>query len=416
MGNSSDKMDGSANHGITKLMINKEPITIQNMIEMNIFESLTNPATTGYAVLADREAILEKRELVAGDSIEIEFTSKARKTDTFSYKGIITGANGKTSLESTFPVTEIHFCSEWWFKATTKQVSKCYKKKTWADIIDDLINTECGGSYASYGPDPTIELERFVCPYWTPAHTIKYLLDGAHADPLETGYVLVENINFQNTILISLDLLFQGEWGIHPSKLVIGSQNKLYEGNVNDIILESYFDSLKYINQGAHQKDFISFDYDRTNVYTSSKAFDKLGLTHLSGFAPIPKKHNTPEYKSVAKHWGPWHQQDRRTPKQFKNYIDGVRNDHYCQLFSDMLKFNVLVPGATNRNVGQLLKLEFPSINTKANSTERHKFLEGYYLIREINHIFKNDVYGQALTLCSDGFGKLDRSSDLVKW
>jgi len=411
----SDKMRGTANHGITQLLINERPITIQNMIELHIFEGLTNPAVTGYAILADREAILEKREILPGDKIEIEFTSKADKTDTFSYKGIITGANGKTKLDSTFPITEISFCSEWWFNATTKQISKCYKNKTWAEIIQDLINNECNGNLTAISPNVDKKIERYVSPYWTPAHIIKSLMNGAHNNPNETGYIIYENIKRNNTNIISLDYLFQGQWGIHPSTLVVGSQNKLYEGNVTNIMMESYFDSAKYINQGTHQTDFISFDYDRTKVYTSSESFDKIDLTHLSGFAPIPKKYNDPIFKSIRKHWGPFHQQKRRTPKEFQNYIDGNRNDHYCQLFSDMLKFNVLVPGATNRSAGQLVKLEYPSINTKETPTERHKFLEGYYLIREINHIFKNDVYGQALTLCRDGFGKLDRN-DLVRW
>lgn len=411
------KSDTTANHGITNLLINGRPITIQNIVEINIFEGLSNPAVTGRALLADREAILEKRELIAGDTIEIEFQSKAKQTKPFSYKGIITSAGGKVALDKSYPVTEINFCSEWWFKAISKQVSKAYKNVTWEEIITDLVEVECGGSYAGAFPAPMNLIERFVIPYWTPAHAISFLLSGAHADPLQTGYTMYENINGKGTVFsLSTEYLYSRNWNIHKSPLVMGSKNKIYEGTFNDITMESYFDTLKYSNQGVYQTDYISFDYDQTKVYKSTKTIDKLDLYHLSGSSPIPQKHATEEYKSTQTHWGPFHQQERKTPKEFKNYIDGVRNDRYCNLYSDMVKFNVLTPGATDRVVGQFVKIEFPSINTKEDQTERHKFLEGYYLIRNINHIFRNDIYSQAMTVCLDGFGSLERSSELLKW
>ena len=215
---------------------------------------------------------------------------------------------------------------------------------------------------------------------------------------------------------LSLNMLLAGDFAVHPSPLVLGSGNILYEGNVEEINMESYFDSMRYLNQGVLNTEFVSFDYDNTKIYKSSQNVQDTDFRHLASTFPL-KKEYIDNYNSIQHTWGkPINQKERLTNKQFQNVIDSRRNNLYSNLLTDMLKFNVIVPGATDRSCGQLVKLNIPSINSNNDNTLRHDFLEGFYLIRNINHVFKNDVYTQVMTLCKDGFGDVNGRDDLIKW
>jgi len=405
----------ASNYGLTGLKINGLDITPQNVEVINIFEGLTSPALTGQMIIKDREGLLEIREVFAGDSIEIKFTSKADVTDMFEFKGIISNATGVISNDATFPTTTIEFCSKWWFNAISKQISKAYKNVTLGDILDDIIEEECDGKYFGDIPASSEIIERFVTPYWTPAHILKEIMSWASASPTQTGYTLYDNLKDSKVYCIALDTLLNGDMGVHPSELVVGAANIIYEGSVDQINMESYFDAMRYLNQGLLNTEFVSFDYDNTKVYKSKADIHDVDFTHLASTVPL-KKEYIDNYNSVQHTWGkPINQKQRLTNKQFANSIDTRRNILYSNLLTDLLKFNVVVPGATDRSCGQLVKLEIPSINANADQKSRHKFLEGYYLIRNINHVFKNDTYSQVMTLCRDGFGDLNRK-DLINW
>jgi len=419
---SSQNSQTASNFIVSKVVINNFEITIQNIKSINIFEGITSPAITGRIYIADREGLLEIQETFTGDYIEIEFISKHKESNSpFKFKGIITSADGSSVHgDQTFPIVVLHFCSEWWFKAITKQTSKSYKNTSWGEIIRDLIQVECGRKLNNIYPPATKPIERFVTPYWTPAHIIKYILSWAKSDDEKTGYLIFEKLfpNFLEILNLEFgyEQLYEDEGGIHPSEIIINSENTLYEGNTNGIYAESYFNSMKYLNQGLPQTDFIAFDYDHTNVYTSSKPIVEYDHLHMKPILPLLKEYCTPEYKSIKTTRGPFHQQSTiHTVQEFEKTVDAVRNNNYVNLFGDMIKLNLILPGATNRGAGNIVKLNFPSINTAKDKISRHRYLEGYYMIRNIQHIFENDIYSQAMTVISDGIGSLKRT-DLQEW
>ena len=352
----------------------------------------------------------------AGDDIEIKFTSNAKVTDVFEFKGVISKGSGSISNTSTAPTTSFDFCSKWWLNAISKQISKAYKNMTFEEILHDIIEVECGGTFFGSSPTPEAIIERYVTPYWTPAHILKDIMTWANGlKDVDTGYTLYDNLNDSMVYNINLNNLLEGEWFVHPSPLVVGSNNIIYEGNVENITMESYYDTMRYLNQGALNTEYIAFDYDNTKIYKSQSDVQDVPFNHLASTLPINKEY-IGTHNSIQHSWGPpVNQKKRLSNKEFSNKIDGYRNNLYSNLFTDMLKFNVICPGATDRSCGQLVKLNVPSINSQNDNTARHKFLEGMYLVRNINHIFKNDTYTQVMTLCRDGFGDLTRD-DLIPW
>jgi len=409
-------MSDISNFLLNKVKINGFTINSGNIEILSIFEGIGVPALTGEITLKDREGLLELHELLPGDKIQLEFITKAAGTKPLIYDGILTDAdNSMYTEENTMPMTTLRFCTPWWFKAITKTVSKSYKDVTFEDILTDLIGGECGGSFAGAFDPPSTIIERFVTPYWTVAHLIKYILDWGHDSGLY-AYQIYENLNGGGiTYALTLDFLHDENWGKHKSKIMLNPQNMVFEGRAQKIQMESYFNSMRYLNQGVWQTDYLSFNYDRTEIYTSDKSAKDAACKHLALSVPLKAEHQTKEFKSVRKTYGPFHQQKKiNSKKEFENWVDGIRDNNYINVFGDMVKFNVLLHGATDREAGMIAEVKFPSINTKADQT-LHRFLEGDYLVRNIRHIFKQEFYHQAITLTSDSFGMMKRG-DIGKW
>jgi len=404
-----------SNFIINKIQINDFELTPQHVTEIQIFEGLTIPAITGKMYIADREALLELHEVFAGDVVEFQFVSKADRTETFKYRGVISSAGGSVSHDHTFPVTIFEFCDEWWFNAITMQVSRAYKNVIWEEIVDDLI-TICGGNFVWPNHASTNRIERYVTPYWTPAHTIKEVLSWASVKA-HNNFILHRNLILDTHVYCeTLDDFIVGIRGVHKSDLLMGSPNIHYEGNLNTVYLESYYDSLRHINQGVYKTDFVAFDYDHSTVYKSSNSVENIDRYHLAAHMPMNKAHTSDNYTSQSIVNPYFNQQKRQTVKEIRNRVDNLRDINYGNLFTDMIKFNMMAPGASDRMAGQLAMLRFPSINSKSEQEMvKHKALEGLYLIRNICHIIKPNSYNQALTLVRDGFETMDRT-DLVQW
>ena len=84
-------------------------------------------------------------------------------------------------------------------------------------------------------------------------------------------------------------------------------------------------------------------------------------------------------------------------------------------VFSDLLKMNTMTPGDTARISGEIVKVNYPSINKGQDTDTRNKMLEGDYLIRDIQHVITNSNFIQVLTLVSDGINMTTRT-DLQRW
>lgn len=408
------------NFNYSKIRINGFDINPKNVNSISIYEGLTSPAITGRIYIGDRQALLEIHEVMAGDSIEIDFTSRMNETKPLRFKGIITSNDGSsTHGDQSFPTVVFQFCSEWWFKASTKQISKAYKNQSIDDIFIDLIENECGGSFNGFNPSGLEKIERFVSPYWSPAHIMKYLLSLAVNKQGFTGYVLYENFIDDVILADSLRaLLAQGTnlSNVSPNEIIVNAENPFFVGNTNNLFVESLSNPVRYLNQGMYQTDYLSFNYDNSQIHKSSNPVDKVDFDHIRPVMPLKKDFASEDYKSIRFHWGPFPTQNTfNTKREFTEAIDGFMENNYINIFSDMIKINGLFPGDTGRRAGLPVKINFPSINTKKDVKARHKYLEGVYIIRNIQHVFTNDGFQQAITFVNDGIGTLQRN-DLKEW
>lgn len=407
----------TTNYRLINVTLGNFQVTPQHIVGISIYEGLSSIGLRGRLLLRDFDGVIEIQEIFGGDDISIAFETLGDVSKIFEYRGKITKCGeGNASAETMAHIYEIEFCSEWWFNALTKQVSKAYKNQKIDKIIEDMIVNVCGcRSFGGFYPDQAMQLERFVSPLWTPAHTMIHLLDMCNPTEGSGGFFLYEDLYSQIPMAVTMDFLFKENFSVHPSPIELASINPQFEGAANVVWTESYFDVLRYLNQGLFQTDVIAFDYDRLNFYQSSKLVTDLDHKHLSKTIPLLRNQSTSEYKSTRVSHRYINAANAISNLVMKTLIDSNRDNRYVKLFSDVVKLNVMVPGATTRSCGQLVKMNYPSINSKADPTSRNKILEGNYLIRDIQHILKPDSFTQVMTLVSDGIGQLDRT-DVRGW
>jgi len=386
-------------------------INTAHLDTIGIFEGLSSPAVTGTMTLKDYDGALEVQEIFAGDDIKISIKSKG-ESRTLTFIGKIYSVESMQSGAQTAPVTSFHFCSEWWFNALTRQVSKAWKNKTVAEMLEELI-VECGGTFQGMYPTPTAKIERLVTPLWTPAHIIKWILKWASGDNGEAGYVLWDSLLYQEPICMSMGWVLDGNFGTSNKDLILNTPNLNYAGSFNTLWVESLYDEMRYLNQGVFQTDVWCFDYDRTKLYNSVGTADDVNSPHLGFQMPITLNSASDTFKSIrGSTWYP-NTQKLVPEKEFKNAVDASRNNRLQMIFSDMVKMSALLPGDTARVSGELVKINYPSVNKKVGGN--NQMLEGEYIIRDIQHILTFSSFVQAITFASDGINITQRK-DLKKW
>lgn len=381
---------------------------------INIFEGVSNPGLTGSITLKDYDALLEVQEIFAGDTLNVSMKSKG-DSRALTYTGRIIKVNQMVSGVQQAPTTVFSFCSDWYFQAITKQVSMAWKNMTVEDMLYDIIENVCGGKFQGMYPDGGPKVERLVTPYWTPWHIIKYLLAYANGNDGASGYVLWDTLNEQFPICMTTSEMFDGIFTPQTNtELLLNTPNINYPGNFNNMWVESLYDEMRYLNQGVYHCDVLSFDYDRNKPYKSIGTADDVASSHLAFQMPLRASTTTEEYRSQMISRIQPSRQHFIPEQEYQAAVDAYRDNRLAMVFSDMVKMNTMVPGNTARITGEIVKVNYPSIN-KGTVEDRNKMLEGDYLVRDIQHVLTHSNFYQILTLVSDGINMTSRT-DLKKW
>jgi len=382
------------------------------IIQLDIFESIVMPGITGCVVIKDWQGAKELGEIFAGDDVEISWSSPDTKPINIILK--VFGSYGdQVQDDQTYKTTKLHFCSSWYIDAFTRQLSKPYINKSVSEIIDDLLK-ECGAT--NYVEPTSQRLERFVTPLWTPMHSIRHLMKFAMDTQGHGGYLLFTDIISDTVICTTINKLLAGDLGYNTSEITFNAVNQVYEGNTNKLTLESNFDTIRFANQGMGKTNLIGFDFDSNKIIATNESITQYKHEHLGNYFPMLKDFESDKYSSTKFMWKSINSAfQKRHSKELEELLVGHLRTRYSHLFSDVFKINLGAPGSTLRRAGQIVKLNFPSVDYKLDPTKKDMQFDGNYLIRDIRHVFMFGDYAQAITLCSDGYKQMKRT-DLMEW
>jgi hypothetical protein len=401
-------------------------IDASTIMDMDVYESITHPGITGRIKFFDWQGAKEFLEIFAGDTISFEWgqeTGPDGESDSLIGEYIIYGSSGdETPKDTTYNITEFFFCSPWLIEATTRQISKAWEKRgdgiKISDMVKDLI-VECGGTPGTIIPTQQ-KLERFVSPYWTPLHIIRYFMGHAMDEQGRGGYTLWTDIKTGNVNFTPIAWFFEGNvedvTTDESKKLTVRPQNFRFAGKIHAQTIESEFDILKYINSGIPNSEVYSFDYDRTSITKNGEPITDYAHPHLSSAISLPLTYEDKKYisSSYSTLWP--NTAERMNDAKLKTHselVDGKIRSGYTYLFSDIVKISMLSNANITRRAGSLVKLNYMSI--ESHKAEPNLKLTGSYLIREIRHSIVDNDYFQVLTICNDGYKEMGRL-DMIEW
>lgn len=395
---------------INNILVDKENVT-----EIKLYETITQPGITGYIDIMDYQALSQKSFIMPDDKIKLVFSVAGG--DDISLEFTIYANEGSRVLEKqNYNVTRFSMCSDWMIQGLTKYYSMFFENKFVHEIIKDLI-TECGGEVGFVEPTKQ-KLENFVTPFWTPIHSIKHLLSFATNENGAGGYLCFTDMKTGKVNVCSLDYLYSGSMG-RFDEFMFYPENQRYHGRVSELVIESEYNLIRLINSGLNNSVVYGFNYDATEVLKIDEKLKSIKQRHLSTKLPIPDKYVNKDYQNVR--YSPLFPNTKLSIKKdeslLKNLLNGKQQTEYSLLASDVVKINILTNGEPHRRAGWLAKLDIPSQNIAVTNVKADIYtkLTGDYLIRDIAHSFSfYREYSQAICLCADGFKQNPRP--LLSW
>lgn len=370
---------------------------------LSIYESICQPAITGNISLNDFQGLKELKEVFIGDDLEISFLTENRQPLNLKFKIFSSEAN-EVLKGRLFHSSKFGFCSPWMIDGMTKRYSKNYENKFIHEIIEDLLK-HCGAKVGFI--EPTMQLfETFVCPLWTPIHTIKHLLNYAKNKSEQGGYVIFTDLKSDKVNVMTIESMLNNKIGTYDKEFDMYPGNAAYEGSTPQITFETDFDIIRHLNVGMGKYIVQGFDFDRNDFYSIEDNIQKYDHSHLTNKFPIESKYLSTEY--ALTNFNPIFStfaDGTIEDKVLKDLLDGYQRTRYSHLFSDMFKINIFSNASTSRRCGMIASIKYPSINenVKGNNNQ-NKHFKGNALIRDIHHIIANEQYSHVISLALDGY------------
>lgn len=286
---------------LRKVTIRDYNLELTSIINVELFESLTQPGITGFIDIKDYQAFQELGNVFAGDEINISFSVDGDESNELVLKmKIFTNEGSKQLPLNTYDVLRFGFCSSWLIDGLGRLVSKPYENKKINEIIEDLLK-ECGAEIGFIEPTKQT-LETFVTPLWTPYHSIKYLLEFAMNETSVGGYICWTDLKTGKVNVTTLDYLLKGTLGHYKgddgSGFNVYPTNIRYSGRIINMTVESTYDVIRMINNGLPDTKFYAFNFDKKEIMKSKDNIATSKYTKLSKKFPMLNTFTDEKYTS----------------------------------------------------------------------------------------------------------------------
>lgn len=385
--------------------------------EFNIYEELGQPILLADITIADSVGLLSSFPVTGQETL----TCTLKKGDVMydlNWKVIDIGRisdNGQQVYSYTLDLVEGAY-----FNSLTSLVSQAYEGNI-TDIIDsiytDYLKTELNYK------DDSIGKYKCVIPNWSPYKTVKWLMSRAKD---KNNKPLVLTNTFKNgTSILSFDTIFSRdimeEFTYHKQSEQDGKMynyqdlaqtplafNNIANGQVTNQLKNGAFGST-YINVDTTNKSADTFEFDVLEYYDDMPKLQKnIILDSENKWNDKPLNEYSKTIQSVkfqsGENFGPSHLNYEGNTNSFLPFFNNMNR------MLESFKYNLVVNGRNDIEVGSLINLRFPSnrpYNEEDPDSGLDKKRSGRYLITKCRHkIDDRDKYTLVIEAVSDGLGE----------
>jgi len=402
------------------------------VLNINIFESLESPFLTGEVQLVDGNNISSLLPLTGFERIEFKlYTPGEERGYDFSvlsgHPMMITGLRNKTPLNDRIQQYTLEFCSMERVKNDQVRISKAFSGKSEEIVVatcrEDLETTK------NVIVEETKTNAKYVAPRIKPLDVIKYVGKVSESQNFQNaGYLFYETglgFNFK-----SYESMFCYKSGVprpvraRYSPKIVAYRDK--DGNrdiinalqaVSKFIVKSQYNTLRHLKAGtfasrsirhdSFNKTFNEIDFDYHLNYENENHLENEGVVPFFNYS---KGKTISDFKEGTLLL------ESTTDKVHNNYNylgqDKVTQKRVSQKAAlSSIVIEIEVPGFTGISVGEVVYFTYPSFSPVKNSSDKDydPYLTGRYLISSIRH--KVDIKGtkkhaMTIELIKDSFNK----------
>lgn len=367
---------------------------------ISIYESIGTDYIRLEMSFTDTQNLIQKIPIVANERIVVRYkTQGADETRVFA--GRITSVPVRADISQDTQVFSIQAITEEFVYNQKVKFSKSYKDVLISDMVTDIfdqyVRSVSGKEIAII---PTLERESKVVPNYSPMRAINWLTKWARAPQYRTGasYVFYQNVN--NFFFGPLEYLMDERsisQNIPTYKYSINVMNddaktKNIETGMYNIINfgTRSIDHMEMIREGASASTVLSHDLvlgtRTTTTYDYFESFED--TIHLEK-NPVSNDVQMGKYPNSRFLLNPEHYSafGGDTNSNRTRQTASTRFSQLSQLKGSGLE--VLVPGDSNRTIGEIVNVELPSIGQLTKDStfgDTDKYLSSKYLVWNLRH------------------------------
>jgi hypothetical protein len=387
----------------------------KHVLELMINESISEYCLSGYVLLSDNLNLIRNIPLIGNEKLEIVFVTPSRpekvKKTFFCYK-----IDGKTESSTNKGVAlyRLHFVSEEFVENSKKKISLSFKDKKYSEMVYDIFSKSIN-SNKTLKTQTTVEKKNLVVPYMTPFQAIDMICLKSVSENKDKSYVFYEDldgfyfttINYrsQETDPVAEYTWFQTNLSEERDPIVLKDIMKEFS-RIETYDFISQNNTINNIKNGLFASASLVHDitYKTLSVNNFSYNDDYYALNTMYPNGILPQNGDNFS-KHIFSHYRFYPQTSYlHSDIELNDIYDKTmleRNAHFAQFENNRL--SIVIAGDSDRRVGELVRINLPSVQPSYNSEEMYDpYISENYIITQITHIISPVGYKMRLYLERD--------------
>lgn len=433
---------------ITELILfsaNKKLDITNFLIELNLYESIFNPVVSGTLTLADSTNLLSLFPLIGEEFIFINLVTPSlddgkRIFKTFKVYSI---ANKAYAKDGSTIIYELNIVSTEAFNDTLNPLFKAFDGTPQQIISNIFLNylqavrnlplSKLSGNSSDIDKtsltflDSPDNIIKFVSPGWSPIQCINWIASKSlPAKGKAANYLFWETTKgfyFSSTdkLFSNAKRLLNGTYFYSQSYINTLRPDEKYKAmySIKSLSVEKTLDQLDNTRTGylsstlidinLYNKTFKNVVYDHGNKFT--------GYSHLNDNETVPlfdlsTVRNPAGYIEINYSVPKLHNNTNTNFDEISKYMHGNRRSNMLEL--NNFKMQLVVPGRTDLEAGNIIKIVFPKGTSGALSSHdkaadiQDKLYTGYYMITNLSHKINPKTHYITMNVVKDSFPKAE--------
>jgi len=418
---------------------------INYLVELNLYESIFNPVVSGTLTVSDSTNLLSLFPLIGEEFLFVNLVTPSLDNGKRIFKTfkIYSIANKAYAKDGSTIIYQLNIISTEAFNDTLTPLFKAFEG-TPAEIISNIFNNyllairniplskftensnELDKSSLTFLDLPN-NVIKFVSPGWTPIQCINWIASKSLPSTNKAANFLfwetTKGFYFGSTdkIFSNIKRSLNGTYVYSESYVTSLGADEKSKGmySIKSLSVEKTLDQLDNTRTGYLSSTLIDINlYNKTFkniVYDHANKFS--GYTHLDDKETVPlfdisTVRNATGYMEINYSVPHLHNNTNTNFDEISKYMHGNRRSNMLEL--NNFKMQLVVPGRTDLEVGNVIKIIFPKGKPGAISGEdkmtdiQDKLYTGYYLITNLSHKINPKTHYITMNVVKDSFPKAE--------